>query len=118
MRVKAVVSYDGSVFQGFQIQKLTDNTVAFHIQRALSQVGIESKINASGRTDAKVHATGQVIDFELPSFWQNRELKELKSNINSKLDAIYFKHITQVDNTFHSRYSAKERVYRRIRVYR
>ena len=114
MKVKAVVAYDGSEFQGFQIQTKTNNTVAFHIQRALKQVGIESKINASGRTDAKVHATGQVIDFELPNFWQDRDLKELKSHINSKLDAINFKHITKVDDNFHSRYSAKERVYRYI----
>ena len=114
MRVKAVVAYDGSEFQGFQIQTLTNNTISFHIQRALKQIGINSKIIASGRTDSGVHATGQVIDFDLPNFWQNRDLKELKFHINSKLDSIYFKHITQVEDTFHSRYFAKERVYRYI----
>ncbi len=114
MRVKAVVAYDGSEFQGFQQQTLTNNTVSFAIQKALNQVGIDTQIVASGRTDSKVHATGQIIHFDIPEFWHRRSTIELKYHINSKLDAVKFKHIATVNDDFHARYDAKERVYRYI----
>ncbi len=114
MRVKATIAYDGSNFNGFQRQKKTDNTVTTAIEDALNSLGIESKIVGSGRTDAKVHATGQVIHFDLPYYWQGQTLIRLKECINSKLEAIRFKTIDEVDNDFHSRFDAKERVYRYI----
>ena len=68
-RVKAVIAYDGGSFRGFQKQKSTKNTITTAIETALYSLGIKSKIRGSGRTDAGVHATGQVIDFEIPDFW-------------------------------------------------
>ena len=114
MRVKATISYDGSKFLGFQRQKSSTNTVTQTIESALESIGIESKIRGSGRTDRGVHATGQVIDFLLPPFWQKKSLIELKSRLNSKLRYIKFLYIKEVDTLFHSQYGAKKRIYRYI----
>jgi len=112
MRVKASIAYDGSYFQGFQKQKSTKQTITTHIEMALRSVGIEDEIRGSGRTDAGVHATGQIIDFKLPPFW--RDLEKLKTALNRKLTHISFKHISWVTEDFHSRFSAQRRVYRYI----
>jgi tRNA pseudouridine38-40 synthase len=111
-RVKAIITYDGSYFQGFQKQKSTKNTITTQIEIALASLGIQNSIRGSGRTDAGVHATGQVIDFIVPDFWSN--LKKLKFELNRKLKYISFKHISFIDDNFHSRFSAKKRVYRYI----
>jgi len=111
-RVKAVIAYDGGYFQGFQKQKSTKETITTHIEIALRSLGIHDNIRGSGRTDAGVHATGQVIDFLLPDFWN--DLEKLKFELNRKLKYISFKHIAFVESGFHSRFSAKKRVYRYI----
>ncbi len=111
-RVKAVIAYDGSYFQGFQKQKSTPNTVTSSIERTLRSLGIQYPIKGSGRTDAGVHATGQVIDFKVPDFWT--DLNKLEFELNRKLKHISFKHISFVADDFHSRFSAKKRVYRYI----
>jgi len=109
-RVKAIVVYDGGYFQGFQKQKSTANTITTSIEKALRSVGITDDIRGSGRTDAGVHATGQVIDFIIPLFW--KDLSKLKTALNRKLKHISFKHISYVEESFHSRFSAKKRTYR------
>ena len=111
-RVKAVISYDGSNYLGFQKQKSTHHTITHVIEKALHSLQINSDIVASGRTDRGVHATGQVIHFDLPSFWKDTE--KLKIALNHKLTDISFKHITKVPNNFHARFSAKKRLYRYI----
>jgi len=112
MRVKAVLTYDGSCYQGFQKQTSTKNTITSAIEDALISLQIHSPITGSGRTDAGVHATGQVIHFDLPDFWD--DLAKLKCNLNRKLTDISFKHISKVDDDFHARFSAKKRVYRYV----
>ena len=113
MRVKVTLSYDGSKFNGFQIQNSGVYTVANKLDKILKSLGIITKIRASGRTDSGVHAANQVIDFEIPPFWN--DLKKLKKIMNYKaLPDIYIKNIKIVDDNFHSRYDAKKRVYRYI----
>ena len=109
-KVKAVIAYDGSVYLGFQKQKSTTKTVTHAIEEALNSLHIRSSIVASGRTDAGVHATGQIIHFNLPDFWT--DLNKLKINLNRKLKDIEFKHISIVSHDFHARFSAKKRLYR------
>ena len=92
MRVKAVISYDGASFRGFQKQKSTKQTITTAIEEALISIGINSNIRGSGRTDAGVHATGQVIDFVLPKYW--RDLEKLQEVLNKKLRYISFKRIS------------------------
>lgn len=112
MRVKAVISYDGSPYQGFQKQTTTNRTITTAVEEALTSLQIDSPIVGSGRTDAGVHASGQVIHFDLPKFW--RDLEKLKEALNRKLKDITFKHITPVSSDFHARFSAKKRVYRYV----
>lgn len=112
IKVKATIAYDGSQYYGFQKQKSTTNTIAEYIETALKSLNIDSTIVASGRTDAGVHATGQVIHFMLPSYWN--DLEKLKVNLNRKLKTIKFKRITVVNNDFHARFSAKKRLYRYV----
>jgi len=111
-KVKAVISYDGSAYSGFQKQTSTINTITHVIEEALYSLHITSCIVASGRTDAGVHATGQVIHFNLPDFWS--DLNKLKINLNRKLKDIEFKHISKVKDDFHARFSAKKRLYRYV----
>jgi tRNA pseudouridine38-40 synthase len=111
-RVKAIIAYDGGYFKGFQKQKSTKNTITGEIERALKSVGIKEDIRGSGRTDAGVHATGQVIDFSIPIFW--KDLSKLRIALNRKLKYISFKHISFVEERFHSRFSAKRRLYRYV----
>ncbi len=111
MRVKITLLYDGSQFHGFQSQNDGTRTVANKLKEAFSSLGIKSKINASGRTDTGVHATGQVIDIALPPFWH--DLARLKNYLNRLCgDAIMIGKIEEVRDDFHARYSAKKRVYR------
>lgn len=112
MRVKAVIAYDGSAFAGFQRQKHTQNTIMTALETALSSLKIDSKITGSGRTDAGVHATGQVVHFDIPPYWNN--LQKLQLNLNRKLDHIRIKHMIAVPDAFHARFSAKKRLYRYI----
>ena len=111
-RVKAVISYDGSAYYGFQKQKSTKQTITHEIEYALASLQIDTRIVGSGRTDAGVHATGQVIHFDIPPYWHN--LDKLTLNLNRKLSAIRFKHITFVASDFHARFHAKKRIYRYI----
>jgi tRNA pseudouridine38-40 synthase len=112
VRVKAVIAYDGTQFYGFQRQKSTQNTVEESVEKVLHSLGIEGKIRGSGRTDRGVHASGQVIDFQVPPFWE--DLEHLKEILNRKLKYIQFKKISPVDENFHARFSAERRVYRYI----
>lgn len=113
MRIKIILSYDGSKFNGFQMQNSGVKTVANKLDKILKSLEIRTKIHASGRTDTGVHSTNQIIHFEIPNFWS--DLEKLKYMLNQKsLPDIYIKDIKEVDDTFHSRYSAKRRVYRYI----
>ena len=110
MRIKAVIAYDGSCFEGFQRQTRTARTVTGVIEDALRSLHIDAQIIGSGRTDAGVHATGQVIHFDLPPYW--KDLPKLQRELNKKLTAIKFKHLSWAPDTFHARFDAKRRIYR------
>jgi len=113
MRVKLTISYNGTTYLGSQTQKTSTNTINGQIELLLKKLNIDTKLIASGRTDKGVHATGQVIHFDLPTFWTN--LNKLKRIINDGLPpSIYVKSIIEVKDDFHARYGAKKRVYRYI----
>ena len=113
MRCAITLCYDGTHFLGSQSQKSSNNTILGNLQKVLSQLSIESKVIASGRTDKGVHATGQVCHVDLPEFWF--DLKKLKRVLNEMLPpSINIKNVKEVSKEFHARYSAKKRVYRYI----
>lgn len=115
MRIKATVSYDGSKFYGFQIQnKSSHATVAGRLQKALEKLNITTKIVGSGRTDRGVHATSQVVHFEVPSLWE-KKLTTLHKALNKNIHPhMHIKILTKAEDTFHARFSATKRLYRYI----
>jgi len=110
MRLGAVVEYDGTRYAGFQRQK-GEITIQEEIEKALTSVTQEqTKIVGAGRTDAGVHATGQVISFS--TGWK-RSLAELQRALNAllPLDIAILK-LSEVSLDFHARKSALSRRYR------
>lgn len=109
MRYKIVFAYDGSLFSGFQIQD-SERTVQMEIEKAIAKVtGKKATVYASGRTDAGVHAKGQVahfdVDFDISAM-------DMKKALNSTLpDDIFVRLCNRVSTDFHSRYSAKSKEY-------
>ena len=93
---KITVSYDGTRYKGWQVLKSTDATIQGKLQMVLSALaGHPVEVIGSGRTDAGVHAIGQVANFHLDEHFSAEE----------------------VDDRFHSRYQAVEKTYRyRIRT--
>ena len=61
---KLTISYDGSRYQGWQRQATTDNTIQFVLEWSIGKlVGYRVHVDGAGRTDAGVHARGQVVNF-------------------------------------------------------
>ncbi len=114
MRVKAVIAYDGSAFYGFQRQTEPVKTVSGTLHTAMRRLGIDSFPVGSGRTDRGVHATGQIVHFDIPYHWQD-SLFKLKIMLNRLLAPhIQLKHISGVNKEFHARFDAKRRIYRYV----
>lgn len=67
-RIRLIVAYDGTAFSGWQVQPGGARTVQAVLESALSKVcaGAPVQVSAAGRTDAGVHATGQVVAFDAP----------------------------------------------------
>ena len=65
---RVTLAYDGTGFAGFQLQKTSGRTVQGALEGALQSLsdGVRIAVAAAGRTDAGVHALGQVAAFELP----------------------------------------------------
>lgn len=113
MNVKFVISYDGTKFLGSQKQP-NKKSVEDKILNAFKRINIDTKIILSGRTDKDVHATGQVFNAYIPSFWQNR-LDKLKKVLNDQLPfSIKVLYTKEVSDDFHARFHARKRVYRYI----
>lgn len=111
MRYKMEIEYDGTKFSGWQLQK-NAVTIQGNIEEALNRlIGKEVRIFGAGRTDAGVHARGQVAHFDLENNSQN--INELKKGLNALTDrAIAIKDLRVAEDDFHSRYSATSRLYR------
>jgi len=110
MRLKCIVAYDGTDFAGYQVQP-GKRTVQDEIERVLTRMHKqEIKVVASGRTDAGVHAKGQVIHFD-----SNLQMAEWqwKKGLNALLpDDIHVLHVAPVVANFHARYDAVKKEYR------
>lgn len=110
MRVRAVVAYDGTDYSGFQRQANAP-TIQATLEAGLAQVTQEeTTILAAGRTDAGVHAVGQVIAFD--TAWRH-ELSDLRRALNAVLPAdVVVLEVQQAAPDFHPRYAARSRRYR------
>ncbi len=112
MRYLINMSYDGSKFYGYQVQK-NNKTVEGEIEKVLSKI-LDTNINTIGssRTDKGVHAINQYCHFD---YDKNINIKKLTHSMNSLLDdSIYIKKIKKVDDNFHARYNVinKEYIYK------
>ncbi len=109
IRIKCIISYDGSMYSGFQRQ-LDIRTVQGDIEKGLKYLTNEDiTIQSSGRTDKGVHALNQVIHFDTLS---KIEPKNFARVIKSYLpDSIYFKSSSKEHKTFHSRYDVLSKEY-------
>ena len=110
--IKLTIEYDGKDFNGWQKQPNKLN-IQGTIEQAIKNItGEEVELNASGRTDAGVHALGQVANFKT-----NSEIPIEKFAIANKSNlkkSIIIKKAEEVDERFHSRLNCKRKTYRYI----
>lgn len=110
--IKLTIEYDGKCYNGWQKQTNKLN-IQGEIEKAIYNITKEEvDLIGSGRTDAGVHALGQVANFKTNS---EISIEKLPLAINSQLkNSIVIKEAEEVDERFHSRYNAKHKTYRYI----
>lgn len=111
VRLKCTVSYDGTHFAGYQIQPKR-RTIQGDIEKAIATMhkGENIRIYSSGRTDAGVHAKGQVFHFDSTLSLSEQQWKKA---LNSLLpDDIYIHDVQFTNDDFHARFNATEKEYR------
>lgn len=107
---KLTLSYDGTAYQGWQIQK-NASTIQEVLEKAIEQIVCEKvRVHGSGRTDRGVHALGQVAHFRSKT---RLPCQDLQRAVNSKLPAdVRILRIEKVSHNFHAQYGAKGKIYR------
>jgi len=109
-RFKLLIEYNGSRYSGWQIQK-NARTVAGEIEQAVHEVTRrrEFELYGAGRTDAGVHALGQVAHLEL---YTDLAPAALRVRINDALPSdIYIRAVDKAPHRFHARHDARQRSY-------
>jgi tRNA pseudouridine38-40 synthase len=106
---KLVISYDGSGYHGWQRQK-TDRSIQAEVERALTTMtGSRIRIMGSGRTDAGVHAMGQVASFQSDA---GLSQEDYWKGLNSLLpDDILILRCDRMQTDFHARYDTRSKHY-------
>lgn len=110
-RYQSIVAYDGTAYHGFQRQAEGLPTIQAKLEQALGRIGWQGEsLLAAGRTDAGVHALGQVIAFDHQ--WEH-PTSALTAALNDQLPVdIGVVGSSQVAEDFHPRFDASSRVYR------
>ena len=108
-RIKITLEYIGTSYSGWQRQPGQD-TVQQRVEDALkAHTGVKTSVTASGRTDAGVHALGQVAHFDTDS---GLSVKNFMTGLNHFLPAdIRVLSASPAEDGFHARFSAKEKTY-------
>ena len=106
---KLILEYDGAGFQGWQIQP-DGRTVQGELRRALEEItGERTTITGAGRTDAGVHAVGQVASFRCDTRLSPAVLRRA---LNAKLpEDVRIRSVEEASLTFSARFDAKSRTY-------
>lgn len=110
MRLKLVISYDGTDFAGWQSQP-GRGAIQDHLEAALQRIaGQRVVVHASGRTDAGVHALAQCAHVDVPDKGMTPQawLRAINGNIPYTVRVLS---ATQVPQSFHARFSAKGKTY-------
>jgi tRNA pseudouridine38-40 synthase len=108
--IALIVSYDGTAYRGFQTQP-GGGTIQDELERAIrSLTGGDERVEGSGRTDAGVHALGQVVSFRTAS---PIPIAKWALALNGRLpDDIIVRSAHEMPEEFHARYSAVRKTYR------
>ena len=112
--IRLTIEYDGKDFNGWQKQP-TKLNIQGEIERAIESLTGEENIDliASGRTDAGVHALGQVANFKTNN--ESIPIEKFALALNTKLKrSVRIKNAEEVDERFHSRYTCKRKTYRYV----
>lgn len=110
MNYKLLLQYDGTKLNGWQKQGNTDNTVQGKLEAILERTyGTFVEVHGSGRTDAGVHALGQVANFHAPAVYPAEEIRAVLNEYLSK--DIRVLSVETADERFHARLTAKAKVY-------
>ncbi|MFN0141720.1 MAG: tRNA pseudouridine(38-40) synthase TruA [Pyrinomonadaceae bacterium] len=110
MNFKLLIQYDGTDFHGWQVQE-NDRTIQGELERVIGMlVDADVSVIGSGRTDAGVHAEGQVANVHIPG---NKFTPEkLRHAINGNLwRDIRVMRVEKAPDDFHARFSAKSKTY-------
>ncbi|WP_379971418.1 tRNA pseudouridine(38-40) synthase TruA [Ectobacillus sp. sgz5001026] len=110
-RLKCIVTYDGTYFHGYQVQN-NKRTVQLVIEEVLQNIhkGTNVRIYASGRTDATVHARGQVFHFDSPlCLTEERWVAALNSQLPKD---VAIQSVEKVSDDFHARFQVIRKEYR------
>ena len=111
MNVKLTIQYDGTRYDGWQRQGNTDNTLQGRLEGVLSRmVGKPVEIQGAGRTDAGVHARGQVASVHLPEGYTPQEVQNYLNRYLPEDVAVV--EVVEVGERFHARLSATGKEYR------
>ena len=107
---RMIVQYDGTRYNGWQKQGDTDNTIQNKLETVLSRMtGEEVDVHGAGRTDAGVHAKGQVAQFRIET---DMTCGEIRDYLNAYLpDDIGVLSVSEAAPRFHSRYNASMKYY-------
>lgn len=107
---KMVIQYDGTRYDGWQRQGNTDHTIQGKLESVLGRmIGKKVEVDGSGRTDAGVHATGQVANTHIDT---EMTAAEILSYVNQYLpEDIALVSVEEVPERFHSRLNARWKVY-------
>ncbi len=109
VNIKLVISYDGTCYGGFQVQE-NANTIQGELERGLARIYKQSvRITGAGRTDAGVHARGQVANYRAPF---EIPVENIPSALNSTLPRdIVVVGATPAPPEFHARHQARRKLY-------
>ncbi len=109
--IRLDLCYDGSRYRGWQRLSTTDNTIQGKLETALSRILEEEiEISGSGRTDAGVHARGQVASFRCENPMPCEEiLRQLRRYLPEDIGVLSCK---AASDRFHARLNAREKAYR------
>ena len=109
MNIRLTIEYDGTNYHGWQAQP-DGRTIQQILEKALETIlGVKARLNGSGRTDAGVHALGQIANF---SYGGDTDLRRLQKGLNALTpDDIVVKQVELAPDSFDARRDARSRVY-------
>ena len=110
MRLAAGIEHDGTAYHGWQAQRHDPHTVQSVVEKALAVIAAEPvSVVCAGRTDAGVHASGQVVHFDTEAM---RDPYNWVMGTNTQLpEDVSLAWVRPVDARFHARFSAQTRQY-------